>query len=68
MVTLPIKLSNGNAKTIVIYDEQKSSIFWSEQSTNSYQRKSEGFRFNQNATSSFDKQHEIKKVPKPSSM
>jgi hypothetical protein len=59
METLSIKLDNGNAKTIVSYDEKKSSLFWSQQSTNSYHAKSEDFVSNENATSSFDKQLQI---------
>ena len=66
METLSIKLNNGNAKTIVTYDEKKSSIFWSQQSTNSYHGNSEDFLSNENASSSFDKQLKaLLKVPKP---
>ena len=68
METLSIKLNNGNAKTIVTYDEQKSNVFWAEQSTNSYHGKSEEFISEGNASSSFDKKLKaIMKVPKPSS-
>ena len=64
METLSIKLDNGNAKTIVTYDEKKSSIYWSEQSTNSYYGKSEDFISEGNASSSFDK--ELKAIKKSS--
>ena len=68
MKSLSIKVNNGNAGTVATYDEKKSSIFWSEQSSYSCNSEINPFVVNESDNNSFDKNlSALLRVPKPSS-